>query len=89
MVAPPPQFKTLWLQLKLKQEWELTFPDEYSPEPPGAQPLTTMGDMQLSITRAEHDVAFAVAATGPGTNTPTGELACSAATAVITSMRGG
>ena len=52
MWLPPHLFKNLCLQLKLRQDLELTFPAGYSPEPPWPQPLTTMGVMQLSITRA-------------------------------------
>ena len=57
----------------------------YSPEPQGPQPLTTMGEMLLSITWDKHDVVF----TSTRTNTTTSDFAIYAATAAIINMRGG
>ena len=45
-VVPPPQFNKLWLWLKLEEAWGPTFPQGYSLEPLGPQPLAALRYMR-------------------------------------------
>ena len=83
-----PQFNKLWFKNNLKEAWEPTFHHEYSPEPPGKQPLSAMREIQLTTTQVEHDSAVAAnIAAAVGTKAPVGYCAQAAAVSSITGMR--
>ena len=79
------QFQKLWLQINLKEAWELNFTHGYYLEPQGPQPLASFRDLRLTIIQAKHDASAPIAAT-VDTNAPASDQSC-AADAAITALR--